>query len=167
LGYKEHKEKALRNLACAVVTVSDSRTEATDESGDAVKQKLTAGGHRVIYYTLIKNDAVAIKEAVSGMLNNPELQVIITIGGTGVSRRDMTIETISPLLAKTLDGFGELFRSLTYDELGTASIMSRATAGIAEGKVIFCLPGSLNAVVLAVDNIILSEMGHLVAEVTG
>ncbi len=99
-------------------------------------------------------------------LPNKELQVIITSGGTGVSHRDITVETISPILEKKLDGFGELFRSLSYQEIGTTSIMSRAIAGVVGGKVILCLPGSPEAAKLAMDKVILPEIGHLVREAT-
>ena len=117
-------------------------------------------------YSILKNDADAVRQKIYELLKQEELQVVITSGGTGVSHRDVTIETISPILKKKLDGFGELFRSLTYQEIGTVSIMSRAIAGVVEGKVILCLPGSLGAVTLAMDKIILPEIGHLVREAT-
>jgi molybdenum cofactor biosynthesis protein B len=164
MGYHQHKEESPRSVSCAVLTISDSRTEQDDESGSFIKKRLSENGHRVMDYAVLKNDAGAIKKKLSGLLGQEGLQVIITSGGTGASHRDITVETVSPLLEKKLDGFGELFRSLSYQEIGTGSIMSRAVAGVAGGKVILCLPGSLGAVTLAMDKIILPEIGHLVRE---
>ncbi len=166
MSYREHKEKAPRSVSCAVLTISDSRTEQDDESGRLIKQKLGENGHRLITYSILKNDADAIEKKIYELLGREELQVVIISGGTGVSHRDITVETISPLLEKKLDGFGELFRFLTYREIGTPSIMSRAIAGVVRGKVILCLPGSLGAANLAMDRIILPEIGHLVREAT-
>lgn len=166
VSYQEHREKAPRSLSGAVITISDSRSEATDESGRTIRQKLEANGHRVLFHTVLKNEAGDINREIHRLLAQPELKFIITSGGTGVSRRDITVETMRPLLEKEMDGFGELFRWLSYQEIGTASIMSRALAGAAQGKVIVCLPGSLGAVTLAMDRIILPEIGHMVREAT-
>lgn len=166
MGYKEHKQKAPQSVSCAVLTISDSRTEQDDESGKLIKQRLSDSGHRVMSYSILKNEADSIKKKIYELLRQEELQVIITSGGTGVSHRDITVETISPILEKKLDGFGELFRSLSYQEIGTTSIMSRAIAGVAGGKVILCLPGSPEAAKLAMDKVILPEIGHLVREAT-
>jgi molybdenum cofactor biosynthesis protein B len=155
-----------KNIGCAVLVTSDSRTEENDESGKLIRQRLTDNGHKVVYYTILKNDAALLKNKVLELVKQDEVQVIITSGGTGLSHKDVTVDTIQPLLEKKLDGFGELFRNLTYQELGTASIMSRATAGIINAKVIICFPGSLGAATLAMDKIILSEIGHLVREAT-
>jgi len=166
VSYQEHRQKAPQSVTCAVLTVSDSRTERDDESGRLIQEKLSQNGHRVTSYAILKNEADSIEKKIYELLGQEELQVIITSGGTGVSQRDITVETISPILEKKLDGFGELFRSLSYEEIGTASIMSRAIAGVAKGKVILCLPGSLGAVNLAMDKIILPEIGHMVREAT-
>jgi len=166
VSYKEHKQEAPQIVSCAVIIISDSRTEQNDESGKLLKQKLSQNGHRVISYAILKNDSEAIKLKINELLGQKELQVIITSGGTGISHRDVTVETISSILEKNLDGFGELFRSLSYQEIGTASIMSRAIAGVTGGKVIICLPGSLGAVELAIEKIILPEIGHMVREAT-
>jgi len=115
---------------------------------------------------MLKNEADSIKKKIYELLRQEELQVIITSGGTGVSHRDITVETISPILEKKLDGFGELFRFLSYQEISTTSIMSRAIAGVAGGKVFLCLPGSPEAAKLAMDKVILPEIGHLVREAT-
>ncbi len=164
MGYQEHKHQALQSVSCAVLTISDSRTEQDDESGRLIRQKLSENGHQVMFYFILKNDADSIRKKINELLGQEELQVIITSGGTGASHRDVTVDTIYPILEKKLDGFGELFRFLTYQEIGTGSIMSRAIAGVTQGKVILCLPGSLGAATLAMDKIILPEVGHLVRE---
>lgn len=166
MSYQEHKKKAPQSVNCAVLTISDSRTERDDESGKLIKQKLTENGHRVISYSILKNDKDSIENEIHELVRQKELQVIITSGGTGASHRDITVETISMILEKKLDGFGELFRFLSYQEIGTSSIMSRAVAGVAGGKVILCLPGSSGAANLAMDKIILPEIGHMVREAT-
>jgi molybdenum cofactor biosynthesis protein B len=147
-----------------VLIISDSRTEKTDESGKLLVDGLKGAGHEVNSFSLIKNDREAIREKVGELLHSPDVQVIVCSGGTGASKMDITIETVTPMFEKTLDGFGELFRFLTYMDIGTGSILSRASAGVALGKVIICLPGSLNAVRLALYKIILPEIGHVVRE---
>lgn len=166
MSYQEHKQKAPQSVNCAVIIISDSRTEQDDESGKLIKQKLGENGHRVLFYSILKNDAHSVRQKIQELLGQEDFQVIITSGGTGVSHRDITVETIYPMLEKKLDGFGELFRFLTYQEIATVSIMSRAIAGVVGGKVILCLPGSLGAANLAMDKIILPEIGHLVREAT-
>lgn len=164
MGYHDHKQTAPKRVNCAVVIISGSRTEQNDESGKLIMQTLKDNGHQVTSYDILRNDAGSIRRKLDELLDDKSLQVIITSGGTGASRMDLTIETISPVLDKKLDGFGELFRFLTYQEIGTGSILSRAMAGVARGKVIICLPGSTAAVRLAVEQIILPEIGHLVRE---
>jgi molybdenum cofactor biosynthesis protein B len=164
MGYHQHKEASPKSITCAVITISDSRTEETDESGKFLRSSISTAGHQVLFYTLLKNDPDAIQRTFSDLLARPELQVIITTGGTGASHRDVTIETVTPMLEKKLDGFGELFRYLTFQEIGTTSVMSRAMAGVIQGKVVINLPGSLNAVILAAEKIILPEVGHMVRE---
>jgi molybdenum cofactor biosynthesis protein B len=166
MSYKEHKDQSPKTVTCAVLTISDSRTEDTDESGRLIKQRLSQNGHRIIAYAILKNDAIVIRKKMEELLGQDELQVIITSGGTGVSHRDVTVETVSPILEKKLDGFGELFRSMSYQEIGTASIMSRAIAGVAGDKIIICIPGSLGAAELSIDKIILPEIGHMIREAT-
>jgi len=166
VDYQEHKQEAPQNVRCAVLIISDSRTEQDDESGRLIRQKLGENGHSVLFYSILKNESESIRQKIDVLLRQEELQVIITSGGTGISHRDVTVETIYPMLEKKLDGFGELFRFLTYQEIATVSIMSRAIAGVVEGKVILCLPGSLGATNLAMDKIILPEIGHLVREAT-
>lgn len=166
MSYQEHQQRAPRSISCAVLTISDSRTEEDDESGKLLKQKLSQSGHQVTAYAVLKNDSQAIKQKLFELLEHEKPQVIITTGGTGLGHRDITVETVSSILEKKLDGFGELFRFLSYQEIGTAGIMSRAIAGVVGGKVIICLPGSRGAAELAIDKIILPEVGHMVSEAT-
>jgi molybdenum cofactor biosynthesis protein B len=166
LSHLEHRAASPQSVTCAVLTISDSRTEQDDESGKLYKEQLSQNGHKILAYALLKNDAAAIRQKITELLKQNGLQVIITSGGTGVSHRDVTVETVSAMLEKKLDGFGELFRSLSYQEIGTSSILSRAVAGVIQGKVILSLPGSLGATKLAIEKIILPEIGHMVREAT-
>jgi molybdenum cofactor biosynthesis protein B len=166
VGHKEHKKISPRTVNCAVLTISDSRTEANDESGRIIIKALEDSGHRVTARGILRNNADIISNRLAELLADETVDVIITSGGTGASHRDITVETVSPILDKKLDGFGELFRHLTYQEIGTPSIMSRALGGIARGKVILCLPGSTGAARLAMERVILPELGHLVHEAT-
>lgn len=166
MGYHEHKEHSVQYVGCAVITTSDSRTEKDDESGKLIKQRLMDNGHKIAHYVILKNDVNAIKQEIEELIQRIDVQVIITGGGTGLSKRDVTVNTVTPMLEKKLEGFGELFRQLTYQEIGTGSIMSRTIAGVTKGKVIICIPGSLGAATLAMDKIILPEIGHLVREAT-
>lgn len=164
MGHIDHKAQSPATVNCAVVTVSDSRTEDTDESGRFLTSALHAEGHIINQYKLLKNDAASINHTLDELLANGITQLIIFTGGTGLSYRDITIETVTPFLEKEMPGFGELFRLLTWESIGTPSIMSRAVGGVIKGKVILCLPGSLNAVKLATEKIILPEIGHMARE---
>ena len=163
MGAPDHRKSAhsIGPVPCSVLTVSDSRTEATDESGRLIQDLVKAGGHRVAEYALIPNDPRRIAAAVAGFLDGPA-QCLIVTGGTGAGRRDLTVETVTPLLEKLLPGFGELFRSLSFQEIGTAAMLSRAVLGVAAGKPICCLPGSAGAVRLGVERLLLPELEHLV-----
>ena len=164
MGYQEHKHEAPKSVNCAVLIISNTRTEQNDESGRLVIKALEGNGHRVVSYCILKNDADSIQKKLGELLQEESLKVIITSGGTGISHLDVTVETISLALEKKLDGFGELFRFFTHQELGSGSIMSRAIGGVIKGKIILCLPGSVGAVNLAMEKIILPEIGHLVRE---
>ena len=166
MGYKEHKHLSPKSVNCAVIIISDTRIEQNDESGKLIIQALGRNNHKVHSYCILKNDASLIRNKLNDLLHKEDLQVIITSGGTGISNMDITIETISTILEKKLDGFGELFRFLSYQEIGTSSIMSRALAGVIGGKAIICLPGSVEAVDLAMKKIILPEIKHIVREAT-
>ena len=149
-------------MRCAVVTISDTRTEATDSSGAAIVELLAAAGHQVTRRKLVKDDATAVRDAV--MSGKTAADVVITTGGTGITARDNTYDTIAALLDKRLDGFGELFRMLSYADIGAAAMLSRATAGSIGKTAVFALPGSENAVRLAMTKLILPEIGHVVRE---
>jgi molybdenum cofactor biosynthesis protein B len=149
-----------------VITCSDTRTPATDTSGSCIMQMLTEAGHTVVAYHLVKDEPAKIQAKIKSAVIDKKVQAIILNGGTGISRRDSTFEAVDAMLEKRLDGFGEIFRYLTYQEIGSPAIMSRATAGIIKGRVLFSTPGSENAVRLAMEKLILPELGHLVKELT-
>jgi molybdenum cofactor biosynthesis protein B len=160
----EHKAQAPESVCCYVVTVSDTRTEATDASGRTIIDLLTAAGHKVTGRSIVKDDPALVRATIERQLANQDVQVIITTGGTGISSRDSTFEAVQALLQKRLDGFGELFRKLSFDEIGASAMLSRTTAGLAAGKIIVALPGSEAAVRLALDRLLLPELGHLVQQ---
>ena len=160
----EHKATAPQSVGCYVITVSDTRTDVTDTAGRAIVELLTAAGHRAIGRTIVKDDAEQVRDTIGRQLANPDVQVIITTGGTGITSRDTTFEAVSGLLWKRLDGFGELFRMLSYEQIGAAAMMSRAVAGLIGGRVVVSLPGSEAAVRLALDKLLIPELGHLVRE---
>jgi len=157
-----HRKDAPASVRCAVVTISDTRTEATDTSGAAIVELLTAAGHEVARRRLVKDDPAVVRDAVRS--GRTAADVIITTGGTGITARDSTYEAITALLDKRLDGFGELFRMLSYAEIGAAAMLSRATAGSIGTTAVFTLPGSEHAVRLAMTRLILPEIGHVVRE---
>ena len=167
-GYTEHKELSADqdSLPFAVITVSDTRTEETDKSGKLIRDMLTEKGHRIARRRIVKDDPDAMKEELEACLSDSDIRIIISNGGTGVARRDGTYEVVTSFLEKTLSGFGEIFRMLSYDDIGAGAIMSRATAGIARGKVVFAIPGSSGAVRLAMEKLILEEAGHIYWEIT-
>ena len=165
-SHKEHKHHAPRSVGCMIITCSDTRTPETDTSGQLIQKLLKENGHTVAIYHLVKDEPEQIKARISDGVANDSVQAIIINGGTGISRRDSTFEAVDGLLEKRLDGFGEVFRFLTYQEIGSPAIMSRATAGIIKGRILFSTPGSENAVRLAMEKLILPELGHLVKELT-
>ena len=161
-----HKAQAPRSVACFVITVSDTRTEATDTSGGAIVELLSAAGHTIAGRTIVHDDAEMVRDAVVRQLANVDVQAIITTGGTGITSRDSTYEAISALLQKRLDGFGEIFRMLSYQQIGSAAMMSRACAGTIGKVVVIALPGSEKAVRLAMTKLIIPELAHLVQQAT-
>ena len=161
---QEHKSHAPGSVACFVLTVSDTRTDANDTGGQAIRDLLGTGGHTITGHAIVRDDPEAVTRTVTGWLADAATQVIITTGGTGITSRDGTFEAIDRLLEKRLTGFGELFRMLSYEHIGAAAMMSRATAGRAQGKAIFVLPGSPDAVRLAMTKLILPELGHVVQQ---
>ena len=156
----EAKARELIPLNIAVLTVSDTRDETTDRSGALLVQRLTECGHRLHEKAIVRDDLDAIRTCVASWVGDPEVEVAITTGGTGVTGRDGTPEAIEPLLEKTIDGFGELFRAISYREIGTSSIQSRCLAGVANGTYVFCLPGSTNACATGWDRIIALQLDY-------
>lgn len=160
----EHRQSAPASVSVHVITVSDTRTLETDTSGETIAQLLADRGHRLQGRTLLKDDPGAVRASVEALTADPDVQVVITTGGTGITARDSTFEAVDRLLQKRLDGFGELFRMLSYQEIGAAAMLSRATAGLTNRRVIILLPGSEHAVRLAMEKLVLPELAHLVRE---
>lgn len=156
----QHKEHAPASVKCGVVTSSDSRRPETDESGTLIKDLLLRAGHTVLFYAVVKDEAKAIADAVEQA--SWTCDAIITNGGTGIGRRDVTIPTLAPLFERTLPGFGEVFRRLSFDEVGSAAFLTGSTAGVYHGRIVFCLPGSPDACRLAMKKLILPELPHAV-----
>jgi molybdopterin adenylyltransferase len=168
-GTSAHREEAARlgALSCAVLTVSDSRTEATDESGPLARRLLEEAGHTISTHALLPNDEPRVRSQVDVWLGRGDLHAIVITGGTGLGSKDRTIEAVTPLFEKEIPGFGELFRLLSYQEqIGTTAILSRATAGSARGAVIVSLPGSKAAVELALTRVLIPELRHLLREIS-
>jgi molybdenum cofactor biosynthesis protein B len=166
---KEHKAHAPKSVNFAVFICSTSRyqamqqgEQATDVSGDMIEALLKNAGHRVLFRRVLSDDKDMIEHAVKSVLDNPGVDAAIFSGGTGVTHTDVTIEAVSPFLEKTLPGFGEFFRRLSYDRGGSAAVMSRAVAGVAKGKALFCVPGSPDAVRISVELLISAEAAHIV-----
>ncbi|RMF61675.1 MAG: molybdenum cofactor biosynthesis protein MoaB [Bacteroidetes bacterium] len=163
MSYTKHKAAARDvPVRCAVVTVSDTRTEETDTSGALMRRRLAEEGHDVVHYVLVPDEPDLIAEHLDALAG--KVEVILFNGGTGISRRDTTYEALSARMEKTLPGFGELFRMLSYEEIGPGAMLSRATAGVYRDTLIFATPGSTNAVRLALERLILPELRHLVWE---
>lgn len=166
-GTQAHRTEARRHAAlrCAVLTVSDSRTPETDESGRWLREALSAAGQAVLDHGLLRNEEDRVRAQVAAWAGRDDLDLIVVTGGTGLGSRDRTVEAVRPLFEKELPGFGELFRMLSFQEqVGTAAILSRATAGSVRGKLVVLLPGSKAAVQLAMQRIILPEGAHAVRE---
>ena len=161
MSHLEHKAQAPVSVACSVLTVSDSRTPDTDTSGRTIRQMLDEAGHPVTGHAIVKDEPAQVTSYVRAQLADPRTQVIITTGGTGLTSRDGTFEAIDRLLEKRIEGFGELFRMLSFQEMGAAAMMSRAMAGTVSRTAIFVLPGSEHAVRLAMTRLILPALGHL------
>ena len=159
-----HRHDAPSSVRCFVLTISDTRTEATDTSGAAIVSLLEGAGHTVAGRKIVKDDPTAIRGVVSYAAKAGTHDVVITTGGTGLSARDGTYEALAALFERRMDGFGELFRALSYQQIGSAAMLSRATAGVIGRCAVFVLPGSENAVRLAMEKLILPEVGHVVRE---
>jgi molybdenum cofactor biosynthesis protein B len=165
MSYAQHRQSASTVVArCAVVTLSDSRTVETDKSGQRIIELLKQAGHTVGHYEIVKDDMTLLEPLAQRLLDDrAPIDVILTTGGTGISRRDVTIQAIERLIDRPLPGVGELFRMLSWQEIGSGAMLSRASGGIAGGKLLFALPGSTAAVELAMTKLILPELGHLLS----
>jgi molybdenum cofactor biosynthesis protein B len=157
----EHKAHAPARVHCVVCTVSDSKTPETDTSGRLIRELIGAAGHEVVGYRLVRDEPSQVHAVIHEACTHPGVQAVIFTGGTGIAARDQTFEAIDALLEKRLPGFGELFRQLSYQEIGSAAMLSRALAGVRAGRVIFSLPGSPAACRLAVERLILPELSHI------
>ncbi len=164
MGHAEHKTDAPARVACAVVTVSDTRTPETDTSGRTIREILEAHGHPVVRYQIVRDDPDQIRGQLRELAAAPDVQAVLLTGGTGIAPRDHTYDVVAGLLEKRLDGFGELFRHLSFLEIGSAAMLSRAVGGVLGGKPVFSMPGSAAAARLATERLIAPELGHLMRE---
>lgn len=159
----QHQAEAIASVACFVITCSDTRDAKTDEGGALVRTKLEGAGHSVVGTDLVRDEVAAIQGSIEHAREHGARAIILT-GGTGLSPRDVALEAVTPLFDKAIPGFGELFRMLSFQQVGSAAMLSRAAAGVSRGAVVFALPGSPKAVELAMDRLILPELGHLVRQ---
>jgi molybdopterin adenylyltransferase len=164
MSAEEHRSYAPKQLGFAVLTVSDSRWPENDTGGAAVRERAEAAGHRVLAADLVPDEADAILRAVRALLLREGLDVLVLTGGTGFSPRDRTVATVTPLFDRPIEGFGELFRMLSYEQVGAAAMLSRAAAGLIGDRAVFLLPGSPKAVALAMEKLILPEAAHLLGQ---
>jgi molybdenum cofactor biosynthesis protein B len=159
-----HRRSGPDHIGCAIITVSDTRTVETDAGGALVAELFGAAGHPVVFRDIVPDEPTEIEAGLRRALAEPEVRCVVLTGGTGIAPRDVAPETVEPLLDRVVPGFGELFRMLSYEEIGSAALLSRALAGLAGGRVVFVLPGSRGGVRLALEKLILPELGHLVGE---
>ncbi|HEY9742098.1 MAG TPA: MogA/MoaB family molybdenum cofactor biosynthesis protein [Coleofasciculaceae cyanobacterium] len=164
MAQQPHPDAAQMTVNCAVVTVSDTRSPETDRSGQLIKQLLLDAGHLVNVYTILKDEPAQIQAYLEALAEQSDIDAVIFNGGTGIAPRDTTYDALESLLEKTLPGFGEIFRFLSYQEIGSRAIASRAVAGVYKTKLVFSIPGSSGAVKLAVQQLILPELIHLVTQ---
>jgi molybdenum cofactor biosynthesis protein B len=158
----DHQSQEVPCVDCAIITVSDTRTPDTDASGTLIRELLMKSGHRVVGYEIVPDEPSRVRERVAALCAGGACQAVILTGGTGLAPRDTTYEAVASLLEKRIDGFGELFRMLSFQEIGPAAMLSRAVAGVCRGTVVFSLPGSTAAVHLAMERFILPQLGHIV-----
>jgi len=158
----EHRSGTPKQVAVSLLTVSDTRRPETDTSGQCMRAMLEAAGHRVAGYAIVPDEPALVRGTVEAELARADIDAVVTSGGTGIAPRDSTYEALAGLIEKRLDGFGELFRALSFQEIGAAAMLSRAVAGVARGRILVCLPGSTAAVELALRVLLLPELGHMV-----
>jgi molybdenum cofactor biosynthesis protein B len=161
---QEHKATAPRSIGCWVLTISDSKTPETDTSGKLIRELLTGAGHAVVGSEIVRDEPTQVQRVIRDACARDDVRAVIMTGGTGITSRDSTYEAVEAMLDKHLPGFGELFRMLSYQEIGGAAMLSRAQMGIARGRIVVSLPGSPNACRLALEKLLLPELGHLIRE---
>ncbi len=161
MSTREHKKDAPRQVKIGIVSISTTRTLKNDESGNWIRQQVVKEGHEVVFHQVIPDDIEAIAQAIQKVIQNPAPHALLLTGGTGISSKDVTIEAVRPMFAKELSAFGTLFTQLSYEQIGSAAILSRATAGVVGNTVLFCMPGSFNACQLACRTLIFPELRHL------
>lgn len=166
MAHYPHPDAPKTTVSCAIVTVSDTRSWESDRNGQIIQQLLLAAGHAINQYQIIKDEPAQIQTQLQILGQTPQVQAVIFNGGTGIAPRDTTYDALEQLLEKTLPGFGELFRWLSYQEIGSRAMASRAIAGVYQSKLVFSIPGSTNAVTLAMQSLILPELVHLVNQLT-
>ena len=164
MSVEDHKNKAPKSVNLAIITVSDTRTEADDSSGMAIADIMARAGHIIVRRAIVKDEIEEIQKALRELIEDNGVQAVVMNGGTGIARRDVTLEAVTPFVEKSIPGFGELFRALSFNQVGSAAMMSRASAFVTERKIVFCLPGSEKAVRLAAEKLIAPELGHMVWE---
>jgi molybdenum cofactor biosynthesis protein B len=162
MGVHDHKKQAPRSVTIGIITVSTTRALENDTSGQWIREQAEKKGHTIVFHEVIPDDAAKIAATLKDRISKPAPEVVLLSGGTGITKKDVTIEAVSPLFTKELSAFGPLFAKLSMDEIDSAAIMSRATAGVIGSTVVFCMPGSLNACKLACTRLIFPELGHLV-----
>jgi len=167
MGHKEHRHGAPRAATVAILTVSTSRTLSTDESGQWMSQFATKQGHTVVAHEVVTDEADAIRRGLMEIIASASPHAVIVTGGSGITPQDVTIEAVKPLFKKELTAFGILFSQLSYAEIDSAALLSRASAGLIGQSLVFCIPGSINACKLACKKLIIPEMGHLIRHTTG
>ena len=165
MGTREHKQHAPKKVSIAVITISTTRALVDDSSGKWISTQATNEGHAVVYHDVIPDDAEIITTTLRNVIGNQRPQVVLMTGGTGITKKDVTIEAVTPLFTKVLTAFGSLFALLSFEEIGSAAFLSRATAGVVDNTVVICMPGSINACKLACRKLIFPELGHLVKHV--
>jgi molybdenum cofactor biosynthesis protein B len=164
MAHREHRDNDARTISIAVLTISDTRTEATDESGALIRRLCAEAGHTVAAWRIVADEPGQIRAALADLLARPGVRAVLVTGGTGLSARDRTFEAIAEMMDRRIEGFGELFRALSYQEIGAAAMLSRAVAGLVSGVPVFSMPGSPAAVRLAMEKLILPGLGHVVEE---
>lgn len=162
MGVKDHKKHAPQRIRIGVISISSTRTEKNDESGSRIKKLAIKEGHDIIFYRVVPDNIYKITEAIREAVSEQNVQALLLTGGTGISSKDVTIEAVRPLFEKELTAFGPVFSQLSYEEIDSAALLSRATAGIIGNAVVFCMPGSLKACELACKALIFPELGHIV-----